>query len=156
MSHYKHTSRTLYEETQFEWELTDYFFNSATAYQDYTYSRPFHFGKNFWRLKLLRTTSSDIEFLFIENMSNNKELEVEYEIGLKKVDGTVEKFFTGEIDYFFDFPSKQVARTFKSEMLKRKHELAPPNGLTIKCILRRGTAQQFLLHQAPHMKFISK
>lgn len=154
MPSFSHTSKTSYEEIQFEWELSDYFLNDITRIHADIDSRTFRFGRSWWKLVLRQGSASDSEHLFIDKLTTNKELKVEYKIGLKKTDGSVEQFFTDMRDVVEC--GLLVCTIPKSEMLKRKYELAPPNGLTIMCILRRGAAQQFVLPQAPPMKLIGK
>lgn len=153
MSSLKHTGEKSYEVTQFEWEITDFFLNSVAESNDYLESGVFAFSRSVWKLRLIQRSTRI--HLYLEHATVYEELEAGYEIGLKIADGSVEQFFTGKI-LDFSIHAWPVARTSISELVKRKDELAPPNGLTILCILRRGTAQQFVLNQAPPMKFKGK
>lgn len=158
MSCLKHTSKISYEEIQFEWEFPDILLFSEMATDSPVKSDTFSFAKSSWNLMAEQGCLNYID-LYIGNVGNNNGMEVEYEIGLKKVDGSVEQIYTNRHDFIVGlmYCTRGIS---KPELLERKHELVPPHGLTITCTLRCGNphyTQQPVSHQVPPQKaLISK
>lgn len=135
----QHSSKTLYEETQFEWQLLNFFLLSETEINRSFKSEYFLFGKSWWILKM-QQRNSESTWLHIANVGKHCENDVEYEVGMKKTDGSVEQLRTGRSDFEVAAP-QAIYRISREELLKKTHDLAPLNGLTITCTLRRGTGR---------------
>lgn len=142
----------LYEssgELGIEWKVADFFSLSEEA-GCYYQSPPFTFAKSTWNLQLfpggdnIQNDSNSYISVYLRG-SNFMELPntVTFMLGMKKADGIVEKIVDNKKHSFDEKSSVAGQQKFyqRSEILRRKAELAPTGDFILTCTVKHNTTK---------------
>lgn len=146
-----------HDETEFEWEITNFF---TIAENEENFTCPFSFVDTSWHFRIYPRSARKPGFVnMLLVQVGDLECSVEYNFGLKKVDGSVsaehlskgiltvnsENFTENEMLHrYTDFLFFKL-----SEVRKRKSEFSFSDTLTVTCTLKRLNTHT---HQAKMLK----
>ena len=152
------------EAMEIEWEITDFF--SIAAQEKEFKSASFSFANTSWHFRQRPQSKMESGFLYLYLVqTGNLKSSVEYDFGLKKLDGCIEYPVKGIINcYVNTTPWLKNERHSDAmylnwaEMQQRQSELAPSGVLIITCTLKYETIRFGREKMAPPKlkKFISK
>lgn len=145
-----------YEETRVEWKIAHFFSvieDKSLCYE----SLAFPFAGDSWYLQM----NFDNEYIILNLCNDNpREYSVEFNFGIRKLDGTVEDWLGKGImegNQMYDEDHFEFLRL--SELQQRKSKLVPSDVLTVTCTVKRETTesdQQNTSHKPSFIKLISK
>lgn len=130
--------KTLVEETEIEWKITDFF----SLFENERFQSPiFCFANVSWYLAIFPQCSEKKKFirLYLRN-DILREYPVEYSFGLTKHDGSVEQLMKGILKGNQGYNEQCEASFIKESEVRQRHsELVPSGIITIRGRLKFGT-----------------
>lgn len=131
------TIQKIHEEARIEWKISD--FITVVEVDDACdgYDSPAFFINDIsWFLRLFPRSTLNPEFMRLFIVADEKkDYSVEYNVGLKKSDGSVQKLVSG-IRKNSDLDSGVGNIIKRSELLQQKSELIYQNAISIICTLK--------------------
>ena len=149
------TAQKTYDVSQIEWRLDN--FSSFIQTRDIMrYESPeFFFNDHPWRLRLwINWMGRENLGLYVKSAVDRK-FSIEYNLGLKKLDGRVEKLTTGIINGDDMAGDAYTIKLYSTSCTYRMYEQIPRNTLTIVCTLKREITHSALEETTP-LKLKSK
>lgn len=151
--------KRIYEDTHAEWRIAEFFlvteYNDSKYYDSPTF--PVAGETFFFRLYPRKRTHPECACIYL-NSKRHRDFSVEFNIGVKKLDDSVEQLNGGIMNGAESYCS-QPGNVVISEILRRKSELCSNNVLTFTCTVKPETlhsSETTEMEKTKVLKLISK